>query len=127
MRTLNRPTSRCATGSPPIPPIRTNRRTSQVSPPSRRPISRPRSNSAEAQFQLGVMAAEGTGGPKDDVPARALFEKAAAQNHAEALLWMGAFAEIGRGGPKDASAAKAYYEKAAAFGNDDAKAALKRM
>ena len=36
-------------------------------------------NSAEAQFQLGIMDAEGTGGPKDDVAARALFEKAAAQ------------------------------------------------
>ena len=38
-------------------------------------------NSAEAQFQLGLMMADGTGGPKDDVAARALFEKAAAQNH----------------------------------------------
>ncbi len=84
-------------------------------------------NSAEAQFQLGVMMAEGTGGPKDDVAARALFEKAAAQSHAEALDWMGNFAESGRGGPQDSSAAKAYYEKAAALGNEDAKAALKRM
>ena len=58
-------------------------------------------NSAEAQFQLGVMTADGTGGPKDDVAARALFEKAAAQNHAEALDWLGSFAESGRGGPKD--------------------------
>ena len=39
------------------------------------------SNSAEAEFQLGLMLAQGTGGPKDDVAARALFEKAAAQNH----------------------------------------------
>lgn len=84
-------------------------------------------NSAEAQYQLGLMAAEGTGGPKDDVAARALFEKAAAQGHAGALLWMGAFAQEGRGGPKDAAAAKAYYEKAAALGNDDAKEALKRL
>jgi TPR repeat protein len=84
-------------------------------------------NSAEAQFQLGVMMAEGTGGPKDDVAARALFEKAAAQGHAEALDWMGNFAESGRGGPQDSSAAKAYYEKAAALGNEDAKAALKRL
>jgi uncharacterized protein len=84
-------------------------------------------NSAEAQYQLGIMYAEGTGGPKDDVAARALFEKAAAQGHAEALDWMGAFALGGRGGPQDTSAAKAYYEKAAALGNEDAKAALKRM
>ena len=83
-------------------------------------------NSAEAQYQLGLMTAEGTGGPQDDVAARALFEKATAQDHSGALERMGAFAQSGRGGPKDASAAKAYYEKAAALGNEDAKAALKR-
>jgi uncharacterized protein len=84
-------------------------------------------NSAEAQFQLGVMYAEGTGGPKDDAAARALFEKAAAQGHAQALDWAGNFAETGRGGPKNADAAKAYYQQAAALGNEDAKAALDRM
>jgi uncharacterized protein len=83
--------------------------------------------SAEAQFQLGVMYAEGTGGPKDDAAARALFEKAAAQGHAQALDWAGNFAETGRGGPKNADAAKAYYQQAAALGNEDAKAALERM
>lgn len=82
---------------------------------------------AEAQYQLGLMLADGTGGPKDDVGARALFEKAAAQNHAGALERMGAFAQEGRGGPKDAEAAKAYYKRAADLGNEDAKAALKRM
>jgi TPR repeat protein len=84
-------------------------------------------NSAEAQYQLGIMYAEGTGGPKDDVAARALFDKAAAQGHAEALDWMGAFALSGRGGPQDTKAAKEYYAKAAALGNEDAKAALKRL
>jgi TPR repeat protein len=83
-------------------------------------------NSAEAQFQLGMMTAEGIGGPKDDVAARALFEKAAAQDHAGALERLGAFAQSGRGGPQNADAAKAYYERAAALGNEDAKAALKR-
>jgi TPR repeat protein len=83
-------------------------------------------NSAEAQYQLGLMTAEGVGGPKDDVAARALFEKAAAQGHAGALERMGAFAQSGRGGPQDSNAAKAYYEQAAALGNEDAKAALKR-
>ena len=63
-------------------------------------------NSAEAQFQLGLMYAEGTGGPQDDVAARALFEKAAAQNHAGALDWLGSFTQNGRGGPKDETAAK---------------------
>lgn len=80
----------------------------------------------EAQYQLGMMLAEGEGGPKDDVSARALFEKAAAQGHAGALERMGEFTRSGRGGPKDSSASKAYYEKAALLGNEDAKAALKR-
>jgi TPR repeat protein len=83
-------------------------------------------NSAEAQYQLGLMTADGVGGPQDDVAARALFEKAAAQGHPGALVQMGAFAQGGRGGPKDSSAANAYYEKAAALGDEDAKAALKR-
>jgi TPR repeat protein len=83
--------------------------------------------SAEAQYQLGLMMAEGTGGPKDDAAARNLFEKAAAQNHPGALERMGAFAQQGRGGPKDSAAAKAYYERAAALGDEDAKAALKRL
>ena len=84
-------------------------------------------NSAEAEFQLGLMMANGAGGPKDDVGARAMFEKAAAQDHAAALDWMGNFAETGRGGPADKDAAKGYYEKAAALGNEDAKAALERL
>ena len=82
---------------------------------------------AEAQYQLGLMLAEGTGGPKDEAGARALFERAAAQNHPGALEQMGAFAEAGRGGPKDAEAAKAYYQRAADLGDENAKAALKRM
>lgn len=81
---------------------------------------------AEAQYQLGLMLADGVGGPQDDAAARALFEKAAAQDHPGALERMGAFALAGRGGPKDTGAAKAYFEKAAALGNQDAKAALKR-
>jgi TPR repeat protein len=84
-------------------------------------------NSPEAEYQLGLMYANGVGGPQDDAAARAMFEKAAEQNHPGALEWMGAFAESGRGGPKDSNAAKAYYEKAVALGNEDAKAGLKRL
>lgn len=83
-------------------------------------------NSAEAQYQLGLMLADGRGGPKDDAGARALFEKAAAQNHPAAMERIGAFLQAGRGGPQDSAAAKIYFEKAAALGNDEAKAALKR-
>jgi TPR repeat protein len=84
-------------------------------------------NSADAQFQLGLMYAQGIGGPQDDVAARGLFEQAAAQNHPDALDWLGSFAASGRGGPKDAEAAKGYYERAAALGNEDAKTALHRL
>ncbi|MGP9811033.1 tetratricopeptide repeat protein [Rhodopseudomonas sp. NSM] len=89
-------------------------------------LSKGAETNAEAQYQLGMMLAEGLGGPKDDVAARALFEKAAAQGHPAALERMGAFAQSGRGGPKDSAAAKGFYEKAAALGNADAAAALKR-
>jgi TPR repeat protein len=84
-------------------------------------------NIAEAQFQLGMMMAEGEGGPKDEAGARALFEKAAAQNHPEALVWAGSFAQRGVGGPEDTARAKEYFSKAAALGNEEAKAALKRI
>lgn len=90
-------------------------------------LGRAAETNAEAQYQLGMMLAEGSGGQKDDVAARVLFEKAAAQNHPGALERMGAFAIEGRGGPKDSSAAKAYYERAAALGDEDAKKALENM
>ena len=84
-------------------------------------------NSADAQFQLGLMYANGIGGPKDDVAARSWFEKAAAQNNMNALEWMGSFAASGRGGPRDINAAKDYYARAAALGDEDAKEQLKRL
>ena len=64
-------------------------------------------NSAEAQYQFGLMAEQGIGGPKDEAVARAMYERAAAQNHAEALFRAGAFAESGTGGPQNKDAAKA--------------------
>jgi TPR repeat protein len=84
-------------------------------------------NSAEAEFQLGLMMAQGQGGPKDDAGARALFEKAASQGHADAMVWAGAFAETGRGGPKDNDRAKSWFTKAAALGNEEGKQRLKRI
>jgi len=90
-------------------------------------LSKAAETNAEAQYQLGIMLAEGNGGPRDDTAARALFEKAAGQNHPGALERMGAFAQEGRGGPKDSDAAKAYYQRAAALGDEDAKKALERL
>jgi len=94
---------------------------------SRELLAKAAETNAEAQYQLGLMLADGTGGAKDDVGARSLFEKAAAQNHAGALERMGAFTQEGRGGPKDSSAAKAYYERAAALGDEDARKARERL
>jgi TPR repeat protein len=84
-------------------------------------------NSPDAQYQLAMMMVEGAGGPQDDVAARALFEKAAAQGHADAMVWSGAFAQLGRGGAQDSSLAKTYFEKAAALGNEEGKARLKQL
>lgn len=94
---------------------------------ARQLLAKAAETNAEAQYQLGLMLADGTGGAKDEVGARALFEKAAAQNHRGALERMGAFAEQGLGGPKDNAAAKSYYQRAADLGDDDAKKALKRL
>ena len=94
---------------------------------SRELLAKAAETNAEAQYQLGLMLADGTGGAQDDAAARGLFEKAAAQNHPGALERMGAFTLEGRGGPKDSSAAKAYYERAAALGDEGAKKALERL
>jgi TPR repeat protein len=94
---------------------------------SRELLSKAAETNTEAQYQLGLMLADGTGGPQDDAGARALFDKAAAQNHPSALERMGAFSAEGRGGPKDRDAAKSYYKRAADLGNDQARAALKKM
>src|SRR2546430_1351621 len=94
---------------------------------SRELLAKAAETNAAAQYQLGLMLADGTGGANDDVGAGGLFEKAAAQNHAGALERMGAFTQEGRGGPKDSSAAKAYYERAAALGDEDARKALERL
>src|SRR6266550_6654360 len=48
-------------------------------------LSKAAETNAEAQYQLGMMLAEGHGGARDDTAARALFEKAAGQNHPGAL------------------------------------------
>ena len=74
---------------------------------------------AEAQYQLGLMLADGTGGAKDEVGARALFEKAAAQNHPGATAADGrASREAGPRRAEGSAAAKAYYERAADLGDD---------
>ena len=81
---------------------------------------------AEAQYQLGLMLADGTGGEKDDAGARACSRRRPRKIIPARWSEMGEFAEAGRGGPKDKDAAKGYYERAAALGDEDAKKALER-
>jgi TPR repeat protein len=71
-----------------------------------------------AQFQLGVMLLE-DGEPKDKAAARALFEKAAAQNHAGALYNLGVLAIQGDETTKSDFAKAADYFKRAADAGDD--------
>ena len=73
-------------------------------------------NSADAQFQLGLMYANGVGGPKDDFAARSWFEKAAAQGNVDALDWMGSFAANGRGGPRDINCRQGVLREGRGFG-----------
>jgi TPR repeat protein len=83
-------------------------------------LSKAAETNAEAQYQLGMMLSEGNGGDKDDVAARALFEKAAAQNHPGALERMGRSRQRA-GWSKGLRRAKSYYERAAALGDEDAR------
>ncbi len=43
------------------------------------------------------------------------------------MVWAGSFAQGGIGGPSDSALAKSHFAKAAALGNEEAKAALKRI
>jgi len=59
------------------------------------------SGDAEAQYNLGVLYAEGQGGPRDYTEARAWYLKAAAQGLAEAQYGLGLLYAKGRGVPPD--------------------------
>lgn len=83
---------------------------------------------ANAQFNLGLMYANGEGGlEKDTVKAFELFRKAAAQGNADAQNNLGAMYHLGEGVTKDLIKAKEWYTKAAAQGNIDAQANLDTM
>jgi TPR repeat protein len=56
---------------------------------------------AVAQYQLGLLSANGQGVPKDDAEARQWYEKAAAQGHANAQVNLGSLYDYGRGGFQD--------------------------
>ena len=79
---------------------------------------------AVAQYNLGLLYANGHGVPKDDVQARQWYEKAAAQGHANAQVNLGSLYDYGRGVPQDFKMAVRWYLRSANQGNDIAQRKL---
>jgi len=79
---------------------------------------------ADAQFNLGLMYANGEGVPQDMTQAAELFKKAAEQGHVDAQNNLGAMYFTGDGMARDEQKAIEWFEKAAAQGNEDARANL---
>ena len=73
---------------------------------------------ALAQYNLGLLYANGQGVSKDDAQARQWYEKAAAQGHADAQVNLGILYDYGRGVPQDYKMAVYWYRLSANQGND---------
>lgn len=73
---------------------------------------------AAAQYQIGLLHANGQGVPKDDAQARQWYEKAANQGHALAQVNLGSLYDYGRGGSQDFRMAVRWYLRAANQEND---------
>ena len=82
---------------------------------------------AAAQFNLGLIYANGQGLAKDDVLARQWWEKAAVQGHAEAQANLGVLLVYARGGPQDYKMAVYWLRLSANQGNDLAQRKLGLM
>ena len=82
---------------------------------------------AAAQFNLGLLYANGQGLPKDDAQARQWWEKAAVQGHAEAQANLGVLLVYARGGPQDYKMAVYWLRLSANQGNDLAQRKLGLM
>ncbi len=82
---------------------------------------------AIAQYQLGLLYANGKGVTKDDAKARQWYEKAAIQGHTEAQVNLGVLLMYARGGQQDYKMAVYYLRLAANQGNDLAQRRLGQM
>jgi len=82
---------------------------------------------ARAQYNLGVMYAEGRGVPQDDKKALDWYSKAANQGDAGAQYNLGQMYRTGRGVAQDNKKAVAWYTKAANQGFADAQSNLGAM
>ncbi|WP_293004660.1 tetratricopeptide repeat protein [Nitrosomonas sp.] len=79
---------------------------------------------ADAQFNLGLMYANGEGVPQDMEQAVELFKKAAEQGHVDAQNNLGAMYFTGEGVARNEKKAIEWFEKAAAQGNEEARSNL---
>jgi TPR repeat protein len=82
---------------------------------------------AVAQYQIGLLYANGKGVTKDDAKARQWYEKAAIQGHTEAQVNLGVLLMYARGGQQDYKMAVYYLRLAANQGNDLAQRKLGQM
>ncbi len=82
---------------------------------------------ADAQFNLGLMHANGEGVEQNMDQAVALFKKAADQGHVDAQNNLGALYYLGEGITRDEDKAIKWFEKAAAQGNEEAQANLEAI
>ena len=79
---------------------------------------------ADAQYELGVMYAEGRGVPQNDAVAFAWYRQAAEQGVAAAQFNVGLMYSTGRGVPLDEAEAVTWYQQAAAQGLAEAQVNL---
>ena len=79
---------------------------------------------ADAQFNLGLLYANGEGVPQDMAHAAELFQKAAEQGHVDAQNNLGALYFTGEGVERNENKAIEWFEKAADQGNEEARANL---
>jgi uncharacterized protein len=80
-----------------------------------------------AEYNLGLLYANGQGVSKDDAQARQWYEKAAAKGHADAQVNLGILFVYGRGVPQDYKMAVYWLRLAANQGNDLAQRKLGLM
>ena len=82
---------------------------------------------AAAQYNLGLLYANGQGVSKDDAQAQQWYEKAAAQGHADAQVNLGILYDYGRGVAQDYKKAVYWYRLSAKQGNELAQRQLGLM
>jgi len=74
----------------------------------------------EAQYYLGMLAARGLGGPRDDIAATRWYRKAAVQGHTESQYELGVHYYGGRGVRTNVDKAIGWWRRAAANGHMEA-------